>query len=69
MSANTPEPDLPTMEYEVRWEMELEAHSPQEAAAIALAIHRDPASLATNFEVRPAGTDLPWVSIDVQGTP
>jgi hypothetical protein len=59
----------PTMDYDVRWDIELEASSPQEAAAIALAIHRDPASIATNFQVRPAGSELPWVEIDVQATP
>jgi len=58
-------PALPQMEYEVRWGIELTAGSPQEAAAVALAIHRDPSSVATHFQVRPCGSDAPWVDIYV----
>lgn len=36
----------------VYWEMDIEAETPVEAARKALAIHRDPDSIATVFEVR-----------------
>lgn len=39
------------MEYRVTWIIDLDADSPQEAARQALAIHRDPHSLATIFDV------------------
>lgn len=38
-------------EYEVRWRIEIEAKTPLEAARKALAIQRDPDSLATVFDV------------------
>ena len=38
-------------EYVVRWKIELEADSPQDAAAQALDIQRDPDSIATVFDV------------------
>jgi hypothetical protein len=38
-------------EYRVTWEIELDADSPREAAAKALAIQRDPDSVATVFDV------------------
>jgi hypothetical protein len=38
-------------EYHVIWEIDLDADSPQEAAKKARAIHRDPDSLATVFDV------------------
>lgn len=38
-------------EYRVRWEIDLSADSPREAAEMALAIHRDPNSIATVFLV------------------
>lgn len=37
--------------YRVVWTMDIEASTPREAAEEALAIHRDPASIATEFEV------------------
>lgn len=40
------------MEYRVTWNIDLDADSPEEAARQALAIHRNPASWATHFEVR-----------------
>ena len=42
------------MEYRVTWTIDLEAHSPEDAADQALAIHRDPQSLATVFDVTDA---------------
>lgn len=39
--------------YTVTWHIDLPAASPGEAARQALAIHRDPTSIATCFEVRP----------------
>lgn len=38
-------------EYRVSWHIDLEAASPEEAAEMAQAIQRDPASLATVFHV------------------
>ena len=38
-------------EYRVRWEIDIEADNPQEAAEKALAIHRKPDSIATVFDV------------------
>lgn len=40
------------MEYRVAWIIDLCADSPEEAARKALAIHRDPESWATCFEIR-----------------
>ena len=37
--------------YHVKWEMEIEASDPVEAAIKALEIHRDPNSVATHFTV------------------
>jgi hypothetical protein len=42
-------------DYRVRWEIDIEAESYQEAAEAALAIQRDPASIATVFDVRARG--------------
>lgn len=39
------------MEYRVIWMIDIEAGSPQEAAAEALKIQRDPDSIATSFDV------------------
>lgn len=38
-------------EYLVRWEVQVAADSPREAARLAQVMQRDPASLATVFEV------------------
>ena len=38
-------------QYNVTWEMPIEADSPREAAEIALRVHRDPSSIATFFVV------------------
>ena len=37
--------------FKVIWEIDLDADSPVEAARLALAIQRDPYSIATHFEV------------------
>ena len=37
------------MEYRLTWTIDLDADSPEDAARKALAIHRDPQSLATVF--------------------
>ena len=50
-------------EYKVTWEIELEATSAQEAANLALEIHRDPDSLATTFWV---GLVQPWFLYEAQ---
>jgi hypothetical protein len=39
------------MEYRVKWEIDVDARSPREAAHKALKIQRDPESIATVFEV------------------
>jgi len=46
-------------EYRVRWEIDIEAESYQEAAEAALAIQRIPASIATVFDVRADGESTP----------
>jgi len=40
-------------EYTVNWTIELSADSPEQAAKMALEIHRDRDSIATFFEVAP----------------
>lgn len=52
--------------YRVAWMIDLEAENPQEAAMQALAIHRDPDSIATYFHVRDVDTQE---CIDVDVTP
>jgi hypothetical protein len=37
--------------YSIKWTMEIDAGTPEEAARKALEIHRDPASIATVFDV------------------
>lgn len=37
--------------FKVTWEMDLDAENAREAAQLALAVHRDPSSIATCFEV------------------
>ena len=39
------------MEYRVIWTIDLDANSPEDAARKALAIQRDPASIATCFVI------------------
>lgn len=39
-------------EYLVTWSIDIDADSPEDAAAQALEIHRDPDSIATIFKVR-----------------
>lgn len=39
------------MRYFVIWEMDIDADTPEEAALKAFNIHRDPASIATVFDV------------------
>ena len=51
-TTNTHDPDRDQpMEYVVRWEIELTASSPQEAARLAAEMVRDPDSMATVFVV------------------
>ena len=52
-------------EYVVRWEIQLDADSPRDAAERALAIHRDPKSLAVFFEVWPSGEPGKTVCVDL----
>lgn len=60
-----------TTHYEVKWEIDIDADSPEEAAQKALEIQRDPNSIATHFEVRKATYDVltdtypVWESIDL----
>jgi hypothetical protein len=53
------------IKYRVEWEIELDAETPQEAAKLALKIHRDKDSLATMFFITdsqvPASTNGEWV--------
>ena len=51
----------------VRWEINIEADSPREAAENALQIQRDPPSIATVFKVcgLPEDSPLPWTEVDL----
>jgi hypothetical protein len=50
----------------VRWEINIDADSPREAAEFALEIQRDPSSIATVFNVGlPKDSTLPWTEVDV----
>lgn len=57
------------MEYRVKWEIDIDADSPQEAARAALKIQRDPSSIATVFDVRDPLFDVRgaeiWTTIDL----
>lgn len=50
--------------YVVGWNMEIDAESPEEAARQALAIHRDPNSTATVFDVLEADGSGEAIRID-----
>jgi hypothetical protein len=51
-------------EYHVTWEIDLYADSPCEAAKEARAIHRDPDSLATVFDVTDETGETPRVDLE-----
>lgn len=55
---------MPT--YHVSWEIEIDAENPRDAAKQALAIQRDPHSLATVFQVLEFDTEQDAVTIDLQ---
>lgn len=52
--------------YLVRWEIDIEASSPTDAAFRALAIQRNPESIATVFSVSWDRTETRTVEIDLQ---
>ena len=56
-------------EYRVRWEIELDAESVQDAAEKALATQRDPESHAVVFDVQQLGhgTRSQWQQVDLLG--
>lgn len=58
-------------EYRVRWEIDVEAESPEQAAKQALAIQRDQESVATSFSVASKTPDGSWDGeyIDLGGQP
>ena len=51
----------------VRWEINIEADSPREAAENALEIQRDSSSIATVFNVcgLPSDSTLHWTEVDL----
>lgn len=53
-------------EYYVRWDIDLKAESPEDAARTALAIMRDPDSLATVFEVIDVHGEITTVDLDAE---
>lgn len=55
-----PNTGLPLKAYRVMWEIDIEATDPETAARRALAIQRDPNSIATVFKV-----DGDWNIVDV----
>lgn len=54
-------------EYRVRWEIDIEAGSNEQAARVALAIQRDPESTATVFQVSPCESLWQVFEIDLEG--
>lgn len=54
------------MNYLVRWEIDIDAESPEEAATQALIIQRDhdPDNSANHFSVKPEG-DPEWIEVDL----
>jgi len=57
------------MEYRVIWTIDIDADSPEDAARKALAIHRDPNSWATHFEVRDRKGRVQAVDLGYDGEP
>lgn len=57
-------PDAAAQFYHVTWEIDIGAASPKEAAEKALAIQRDPGSLATVFDVADEAGNLTRVDLD-----
>jgi len=55
--------------YRVKWEIDLDAGSPEEAAREALAVQRDPDSTATVFSVRDSGYGGNGQVVDAGGVP
>jgi hypothetical protein len=51
--------------FRVRWEIDLDARDPHDAAQRALAIQRDSTSLATSFEVTELDADQPATTVDL----
>lgn len=60
-------------EWRVRWEVDLSADTPQEAARMALGYQRNPESIATSFDVferdelAPGGIVRMGVTVDLEG--
>lgn len=54
------------MNYRVRWEIDIEADSPEEAAVEALIIQRDPFSIAAVFDVQDDGGKSSRVDLSPQ---
>ena len=52
------------MQFRVSWKIDIEAESAEEAARAALAIQREPDSIATVFEVKAEGDAHP-VAVDL----
>lgn len=59
--------DVPTITYTVRWEIEVDANSPTEAAKIAFDEYHRPGSDATCFDVKEHDSSAPFEYIDVAG--
>lgn len=57
------------MDYRITWIIDLDAHSPVEAAQKALAIQRDPHSLAVHFHVHDPRGGVFSVDLDHPGEP
>jgi hypothetical protein len=52
-------------EYQVRWDIELTADSPREAAEQALRMQRDPSGWATVFTVTDGSDPTPGTNVDL----
>jgi hypothetical protein len=54
------------MEYKVAWHIDIDADSPEDAARKALAIQRNPESIATVFNVRTVGLPVnEYTTVDI----
>lgn len=54
------------MMYRVMWEVDIEAHSPREAALQALLMQRDPTSIATVFDIYHNTSGMFMESVDLE---
>jgi len=55
------------MLFEVKWVIDIEAGTPQQAAQVARQIQLDPENTATFFNIRPHDSNLgPWLKVEIE---